>query len=83
MNNQEKPTNDTPFPVEQEWQVHIPKPSANEDEYDPSEMGSDFYSPTPSEFKDDMDWMAGNTSDYEDLDFFDILDIFCDIVSWF
>jgi len=55
MNNQEKPTNDTPFPVEQEWQVHIPKPSANEDEYDPSEMGSDFYSPTPSEFQDDMD----------------------------
>jgi hypothetical protein len=40
MNNQDKPTNDTPFSVEDESQVEIPKPSANEDEYDPSEMGS-------------------------------------------
>ena len=81
--SEQKPINDTPFSVEDECQVEIPKPSANEDKYDPSEMGSDFYSPTPSEYQEDVDWMAGNTSDYEDVDFFDILDIFCDIVSWF
>jgi hypothetical protein len=78
-----KPTDDTASPVEDESLYEVPKPSADEDEYESSTFSSD-YSPTPSENQDDVDSMAGNFDDYDyGFDASDGIEFFCDVIQWF
>lgn len=88
------PVEHTPDPVYNESSYNVPKPSANEDEYESSVTSTD-YSPTPSEFQDDIDYVSGKYDDYDsDIDitelieysydnFRESLEIFSDVVQWF
>lgn len=77
-----KPIDYTPLPVEEEYQYLPPKPSADEDRYEPSEIGSEFYDPTPSEYQDDIDYQAGTyDDDYVEIEIEEILEFFTDVIQ--
>jgi hypothetical protein len=63
LNYDSKLTDHIPLPVDDDYKYEIPKPLTDSDSEEASNWASEYYSPTPYEYQDDVDYEAGKYDD--------------------